>query len=36
MGSATSGITRLFPLHFPTLVLTGQASGHSGPIGDVG
>lgn len=36
IGSATLGITRLFPLHFPTLILTGQASGHSGPIGDVG
>lgn len=33
-GSTTA--TRVFPLHFPTLVLTGQASGHSGPIGDVG
>lgn len=36
LGSTTSGITRLLPLHFPTLLLTGQASGHAGPIGDVG
>ncbi len=27
---------RLFPLHFPTLVITGVASGHSSPLGDVG
>ena len=31
-----STVTRIFPLHFPTLVLTGQASGHAGPIGDLG
>jgi len=36
MGSSSLVATRLFPLHFPTLVLTGQASGHAGPIGDVG
>ena len=36
LGSASSAITRPFPLHYPTLVLTGQASGHGGPIGDVG
>ncbi len=36
LGSATSGVTQLLPLHFPTLVLIGQASGHAGPIGDVG
>lgn len=36
LGSATSGITQLLPLHFPTLVLMGQASGHAGSIGDVG
>lgn len=36
LGSGASGVTRLLPLHFPTLVLTGQASGHAGPIGDVG
>ena len=35
MGSGSSAMTRLFPLHFPTLVLTGQASGHAGPLGDV-
>ena len=36
LGSASSAMTRLFPLHFPTLMLTGQASGHAGPLGDVG
>ena len=36
LSSATSVATRLFPLHYPTLVLTGQASGHAGPLGDVG
>lgn len=36
MGSASSMLTRLFPLHFPTLVLTGPASGHAGPLGDLG
>lgn len=36
VGAATSTVTRLFPLHFPTLVLTGQASGHAGPLGDIG
>lgn len=32
----TAEFLRLFPLHFPTLVITGVASGHSGPLGDVG
>lgn len=32
----TADFLRLFPLHYPTLVLTGVASGHSGPLGDVG
>jgi len=36
MGSSSLVATRVFPLHFPTLVLTGQASGHAGPLGDVG
>lgn len=31
-----AGIIRLFPLHFPTLVVTDVASGHAGPIGDLG
>ena len=34
--SGSSPMTRVFPLHFPTLVLTAQASGHAGPLGDVG
>ena len=36
MGSGPSLMTRVFPLHFPTLVLTGQVTGHAGPLGDVG
>ena len=32
----TAGFLRLFPLHFPTLVITGVASGHSGALGDIG
>ena len=36
MGAGSIPLTRLFPLHFPTLVLTSQASGHAGPIGDLG
>lgn len=36
LGPDSSMLTRFLPLHFPTLVLTGQASGHPGPIGDVG
>lgn len=35
MGRA-GGIIRVFPLHFPTLVVTDVASGHAGPLGDVG
>ncbi len=34
--SGSAPVTRWFPMHFPTLVLTGQASGHAGPLGDVG
>lgn len=36
MGPGTSPLLRALPLHFPTLVLTGQASGHPGPAGDLG
>ena len=36
LGPASTAMTRVFPLHFPTLVLIGQASGHAGPLGDVG
>ena len=36
LGSGSSPLTRVFPLHFPSLILTGQASGHSGPVGDIG
>lgn len=32
----TSPLLRAFPLHFPTLVVTDVASGHSGPLGDLG
>ncbi|MEQ1874570.1 MAG: ABC transporter permease [Ilumatobacteraceae bacterium] len=36
LGPDSSLLTRFLPLHFPSLVLIGQTSGHSGPIGDVG
>ena len=36
LGPGSSIVTRLLPLHFPTLVLTGQSSGHGGTLGDVG
>ena len=36
LGPGSSLLTRFFPLHFPSLVLIGQPSGHGGPIGDVG
>ncbi|MBI4932941.1 MAG: ABC transporter permease [Actinobacteria bacterium] len=36
LGPGSSVATRLFPMHYPTLVLMGQASGHAGPLGDVG
>lgn len=35
MGS-TAVVLRAFPLHFPTLVVTDVASGHSGKLGDLG
>lgn len=36
LGESSSILTRVLPLHFPSLVLTDQASGHAGPIGDLG
>ncbi len=36
LGGGSSVITRVFPMHFPTMVLTSQAAHHGGPIGDVG
>ncbi len=38
-GPAMGGVAtvlRVFPLHFPTLVITDIASGHSGQLGDLG
>ncbi|MFV1989793.1 MAG: ABC transporter permease [Acidimicrobiales bacterium] len=38
-GPAMGGVAtfiRIFPLHFPTLLLTDVASGHTGAIGDLG
>lgn len=35
MGGAEP-VLRAFPLHFPTLVVLDVASGHAGPLGDVG
>jgi hypothetical protein len=34
--SRSGAITVLFPLHFPTQVITDVASGHAGPLGDLG
>lgn len=36
MGADSLVVTRLFPLHFPTLLLKGQVSGHAGVMGDIG
>lgn len=37
MGSgADTVVTRVFPTHFPTLVMLDVASGHAGPLGDLG
>jgi hypothetical protein len=36
LGGSTSLVTRVFPLHFPTMILTSQAARHGGPVGDVG
>lgn len=40
LGPAMAGgsvwITRVFPSHFVTLVMIDSASGHAGPIGDIG
>ena len=35
LGRDSSAITRAFPLHFPQLLLTNQATAHGGPVGDV-
>lgn len=32
----TASFIRLFPLHYPTLVVTDVASGHAGSVGDLG
>ncbi len=36
LGGGSSLVTRFFPLHFPTMILTSQAANHAGPVGDVG
>jgi hypothetical protein len=36
VGGSTGIFTRLFPLHFPTMILTSQAAHHAGPVGDLG
>lgn len=36
VGGSTGLVTRFFPLHFPTMILTSQAAHHGGPLGDVG
>lgn len=35
MGISSTAL-RVFPLHFPTIVVTDMVSGHSGPLGDLG
>lgn len=35
MGISSTAL-RVFPLHFPTIVVTDMASGHAGPLGDLG
>ena len=34
-GGGASALTRVFPLHFPQLLLTSQTTGHGGPAGDL-
>ena len=34
-GGGTSAVTRVFPLHFPQLLLTSQVTGHGGPVADL-
>ncbi len=36
VGGSTAAFTRFFPLHFPTMILTGQAAHHSGPLTNLG
>lgn len=36
LSGGPSVVTRVFPLHFPTLLLTSQVTGHGGPLGDLG
>ena len=34
-GGGAATLTRVFPLHFPQLLLTSQTTGHGGPAGDL-
>lgn len=36
MGQADALISRVFPTHFPTLVMLDSSTTHAGPLGDVG
>ncbi len=36
MGESDAFVTRLFPSHFPTLVMLDASTTHAGPLGDVG
>lgn len=36
MGNADSLVNRVFPAHFPTLVMLDASTGHAGPLGDLG
>ena len=35
VGGGTGVFTRFFPSHFPTMILTGQAAHHSGPLSNL-
>src|SRR6516164_552396 len=35
VGGSTALYTRFFPLHFPTMILTGQAAHHAGPLSNL-
>lgn len=36
MGPSDSALTRVFPTHFPTLVMLDASGSHAGPLGDLG
>ena len=36
LGGGSSVVFRVFPLHFPTMILTGQVAHHAGPLSNLG